>query len=203
MWRSGKATHYGPFPALPHFSEAGYQAQDVGVGCSNGEPGGDPRWNKILNYGIYNSTQKRSMAYLNGSDQDNLKLQVLNNLETSVWPVAFTVAVSERAYGGKNKKIACFQTLKIRNSKNHSFIVEASIVDFCPSNGCLWKSNELANNLDLYGQALWQALGADLNAGVIEIDVLWPPSLIPNSVHHNSYEVLCLIMFELLVFLFA
>jgi hypothetical protein len=203
MWRSGKATHYGPFPALPHFSEAGYQAQDVGVGCSNGEPGGDPRWNKILNYGIYNSTQKRSMAYLNGSDQDNLKLQVLNNLETSVWPVAFTVAVSERAYGGKNKKIACFQTLKIRNSKNHSFIVEASIVDFCPSNGCLWKSNELANNLDLYGQALWQALGADLNAGVIEIDVLWPPSLIPNSVHHNSYEVLRLIMFELLVFLFA
>lgn len=203
MWRSGKATHYGPFPALPNFSENGYQDLDIGVGCSNGVPGGDPRWNYILEQGIYNSTQKRSFANLNGSDLDSLKLQVLNNLETTVWPVAFTVAVSERAYGGRNKKNACYQTVYIRNSQNHSYIVNASIVDFCPANGCLWKPHELANNVDLYGQALWQALGADLDAGVLEVDVLWPPDLIANSAHDQSFGILLLLMFEFLMFVLA
>jgi hypothetical protein len=38
--RKGTATHYGPWDLI-HYSEAGYQPLDVGVGCSNGEPGGD------------------------------------------------------------------------------------------------------------------------------------------------------------------
>jgi hypothetical protein len=143
------------------------------------------------------------MAYLDGSNQDTQKLQILNNLESTVWPVAFTVAVSERAYGGRNKKNACFQTISIRNSKNHSYSVKASIVDFCPTNGCLWKSNELANNVDLYGQALWQALGADLEAGVIEIDVLWPPNLVANSAHDKSYAILFFGLLEIILFLFS
>jgi len=52
-WTSGYGTHYGPFPSSPHFSEVGYQPQDVGVGCSDGRPGGDPRWKNILSKGVY------------------------------------------------------------------------------------------------------------------------------------------------------
>jgi len=52
-WTSGFGTHYGPFPSNPHFSEVGYQPNDVGVGCSDGRPGGDPQWNNILSKGVY------------------------------------------------------------------------------------------------------------------------------------------------------
>lgn len=202
MWRSGKATHYGPFPALPNFSEIGYQTNQVGVGCSNGQPGGDPRWNKILEKGVYDTLQIKEMANLNGSDLDGLKLQVLDSLSETVWPLSFTVAVSERAYGGQNKRNSCYQTVYIRNSKNHSYIVNASIVDFCPLDGCLWKSHELENNLDLYGQALWTALGAGLDDGVLEIDVLWPTNLIANSAYHEAHGILFLFIFEFLIFFY-
>jgi hypothetical protein len=50
--RKGTATHYGPWDLI-HYSEVGYQPLDVGVGCSNGEPGGDPSWNSILEKGVH------------------------------------------------------------------------------------------------------------------------------------------------------
>jgi len=56
-WTSGYGTHYGPFPSSPHFSEVGYQPQDVGVGCSDGRPGGDPRWKNILSQGVHPSRE--------------------------------------------------------------------------------------------------------------------------------------------------
>ena len=193
MWISGLATHYGPFPILPHFSEIGYQLLDVGVGCSNGQPGGDPRWNKILNDGVYDRDQMEIMANINGSSLDSIKRQNLDLLSKSIWPKSFTVAVSERAYGGSNKVNSCFQTLQIRNSKNHSLIVNATIVDFCPTNGCLWPLNQVSRNLDLYGQALWTALGAQSQDSKVEIDVLWPSNLIPNSANIKYSRIIVIL----------
>jgi hypothetical protein len=47
-WLEGHATHYGPFPQFPAWSEVGYQPNEVGLGCSTGIVGGDPRWNEII-----------------------------------------------------------------------------------------------------------------------------------------------------------
>ncbi|KAI8923675.1 hypothetical protein BC831DRAFT_470135, partial [Entophlyctis helioformis] len=154
-WVRGKATHYGPFPSYPPFSEIGYQANDVGVGCSNGQPGGDPRWNAIL-------------------AQGTVPNPVMNS---TVWPVVPTVAVSEAAWGFGNKNRICFQTVRIRNARNTSLELTAHVVDFCPAAGCLWKAEERHRNVDLYGETTFRRLGGV--DGVIEIEVVWPAGLVP------------------------
>ncbi|KAI8906407.1 hypothetical protein EDD86DRAFT_210645 [Gorgonomyces haynaldii] len=62
-WQAGKATHYGPYPQYPALSEAGYQPLDVGVGCSDGRPGGDPRWNAILKKGTKSNPLMNSTVW--------------------------------------------------------------------------------------------------------------------------------------------
>lgn len=37
LTRNGQATHYGPWPSFPTYSEPGFLQNDVGVGCSNGQ----------------------------------------------------------------------------------------------------------------------------------------------------------------------
>lgn len=106
--RKGKATHYGPWE-IAYKSEVGYQPLDVGVGCSNGQPGGDPRWNEIL------------------EDGQHERLPHPANVAT-VWPKQPTVAVSAAMYG----KEACFQKIVIENKATGKSL-EASIVDFCPA----------------------------------------------------------------------
>lgn len=68
--------------------------------------------------------------------------------------------------------------MQIRNAKNRSRTITAHVVDFCPANGCLW-DNQF--NVDVYGQAAWMALGGDLDAGNLEIEVDWPKDIIPNG----------------------
>ncbi|KAI9193117.1 uncharacterized protein BJ171DRAFT_533808 [Polychytrium aggregatum] len=170
QWRAGQATHYGPFPDYLPLSEAGYQANDVGVGCSNGQPGGDPHWNAILSKGVY--------PPLNNSI----------NIGT-VWPKTATVAVSEAMYGFANKDKVCWSTLTIRNAANHSQTVQAIVVDFCPANGCLWPADQLANNVDLYGEATWNALGGGLLDGTVNIEIIWPANLNPNAQPMSGWAI--------------
>ncbi|KAL2914081.1 hypothetical protein HK105_206339 [Polyrhizophydium stewartii] len=158
-WLRGKATHYGPYPSFPGLSEAGYYPNDVGVGCSNGQPGGDPRWKAITAKGL-----------------------IPNPLDNNtVWPVVATVAVSETIWGSDNKAKICFQKVQIRNAVNQSLHVEAYVVDFCPTNGCLWPRSELRYNVDIYGQRTFQALGGGLLDGTIDIEVIWPDGIAPNN----------------------
>ncbi|KAJ3406141.1 hypothetical protein HDV05_006136, partial [Chytridiales sp. JEL 0842] len=133
-------TTTGPFPGRAFKSEPGYMPNDVGVGCSNGQSGGDPRWKAILENGTY---------------------PVPSNLAVNartVWPVTPTVAVSQRMYGATNKDNVCFQKIRVRNKFNTSLEVEAAIVDFCPTKGCLWNVNDLAYNVDIYGEMTWMML---------------------------------------------
>jgi hypothetical protein len=203
-FKLGKATHYGPFPIYPAFSELGYQALDVGVGCSNGQPGGDPRWQKILSAGTFNDSEIQSMANINVTfppempiPNPKFKNQVLDQLRTTVWPKAYTVAVSEKAYGGKNKQLICFQPIKIRNAKNPSYQITAYIVDFCPATGCNWPRDELTSNVDVYGQAAWFALGGTVGGGLLSIEVEWPPGIKPNenSGHFEKFSLFVLYAF--------
>jgi len=154
-WTSGFGTHYGPFPSNPHFSEVGYQPNDVGVGCSDGRPGGDPHWQKILSKGVYPSPN-------------------IVNHEKTVWPVAYTVAVSLAVW---NKEDVCWKTLKIRNKKKPQFVIEAYIVDFCPIGHCLWEDDYLPRNVDIYGEKAWLALGADVNESNLDVEIEWPKGL--------------------------
>jgi hypothetical protein len=74
-------------------------------------------------------------------------------------------------YGGPNKEKVCFQTVKVRNRKNSSLEINAVIVDFCPTRGCLWPMDELSYNVDIYGEMTWTMLGAGFDQGVMEIEV--------------------------------
>lgn len=125
-WLPAKATHYGPFPARPWLSESGYQDSEAGVGCSNGQPGGDPRWRAILaSNGTHNRSEVVQMGLLSGSGPTVTGLSppstesemdsVIRDkgLDRLVWPRAYTVAVSERAFGGRNKDKICFQTVQV------------------------------------------------------------------------------------------
>ncbi|RKO89426.1 hypothetical protein BDK51DRAFT_13864, partial [Blyttiomyces helicus] len=153
-WVPGFATHYGPFPSYPPGNDAGYQPLNVGVGCSNGDPGGDPRFNQILANGTYN-----------------------NPLDPScVWPKTPTVAVSAAAW--QNTDI-CYQTLKIRPKGNPSGELVAHVVDWCPASGCLWPQNQLTTNVDLYGEVTWLALGGDNQGamGQVPVEIQWPAGL--------------------------
>jgi hypothetical protein len=91
------------------------------------------------------------------------------------------VAVSEAAWGGFNKAKVCFQQIQIRNRNNPSTVVKAYIVDFCPTEGCLWAKDERQFNTDLYGQDTWNKLGGEIIGGTIDIEVKWPPGLVPNG----------------------
>lgn len=157
-WTRGHGTHYGPFPSDPHFSEIGYQPQDVGVGCSDGRPGGDPEWNKILAQGVYPSPN-------------------IVGHERTVWPVKFTVAVSAAVW---DKEDICWKTLKIRNKNKPDFEIEAIVVDFCPIGYCNWEDRYLARNADIYGENGWRALGADISDHSVEIEIEWPKGIAPH-----------------------
>jgi len=158
-WTSGYGTHYGPFPSNPHFSEVGYQPNDVGVGCSDGRPGGDPQWKSILSKGVYPAPN-------------------IVNHENTVWPVAYTVAVSAAVW---NKEDVCWKSIKIRNKNKPKNVIEAYIVDFCPIGHCLWKDKYLARNVDIYGEKAWLALGADINESNLDIEIEWPKGVIPHD----------------------
>ncbi|KAL6610902.1 hypothetical protein LY90DRAFT_502078 [Neocallimastix californiae] len=158
-WTSGYGTHYGPFPSNPHFSEVGYQPNDVGVGCSDGRPGGDPQWKSILSKGVYPAPN-------------------IVNHENTVWPVAYTVAVSAAVW---NKEDVCWKSIKIRNKNKPENVIEAYIVDFCPIGYCLWKDKYLARNVDIYGEKAWLALGADVNESNLDIEIEWPKGAIPHD----------------------
>jgi hypothetical protein len=125
-WLPAKATHYGPFPARPWLSESGYQESEAGVGCSNGQPGGDPRWRAILaSQGTHNRSEVVQMGLLSRTSPTTIGLKppltesdmasviTTKGLDRLVWPRAYTVAVSERAFGGSNKNKICFQTVQV------------------------------------------------------------------------------------------
>ncbi|KAJ3105449.1 hypothetical protein HDU97_008065 [Phlyctochytrium planicorne] len=181
IWVSGKATSYGPFPSRPYKSEIGYVANDIGVGCSNGQPGGDPHWNLILAQGTY----------------PNPNLTV--NADT-VWPQIPTVAVSQRKYGGDNKNQVCFQPILIRNKNSPEKQVEAVIVDFCPTQGCLWSGDDLSRNADIYGENTWTALGAGLDDGSIEVEIQWPAGVVPNNSRKSMTPSLPILQLAFILF---
>ena len=158
-YQSGHATHYGPFPSNPSASEAGYQPLDVGVGCSDGQPGGDPRWKAILERG----TKPNPI------------------MNSTVWPIQATVAVSEFAWGFKNKDQVCFKPIQIRNKKNPTQTISAIIVDFCPAAGCLWPSEQRPFNVDVYGEDTWFKLGGGKTDAMLDVEIQWPAGLVPNS----------------------
>lgn len=158
-WTTGYSTHYGPFPSNPQFSEIGYQPNDVGVGCSNGYPGGDPEWLKILANGTYPAPN-------------------IVNHEKTVWPVVYTVAVSAAVW---NRDDICWQKLSIRNHHHPEYKIEAYVVDFCPIGYCLWKDEYLARNIDLYGEKAWVALGGDISESKMKIDIEWPKGVVPHD----------------------
>jgi hypothetical protein len=176
-FQSGMATHYGPFPGFPPYSEIGYQPMDVGVGCSNGQPGGDPKWLEVLGNGV------RSNPLLN----------------STVWPMAPTVAVSAAAW---SKKVICWQSLQIRNKNNPSLVISARVVDFCPKEGCHWSPNSRHFNVDIYGQDTWEKLGGGLTDGQLEVEVSWPSGLVPyvNSSEKFSLALTfsCLLLFSII-----
>ncbi len=58
-------------------------------------------------------------------------------------------------------------------------MVEAVVVDFCPTNGCLWSNSERHANADLYGIKTFQALGGDEKGGAIDVEIAWPPGFTP------------------------
>ncbi|KAJ3111450.1 hypothetical protein HDU96_005683 [Phlyctochytrium bullatum] len=169
VWVEGKSTHYGPFPSRPFMSEVGYLPNDIGVGCSTGVPGGDPRWLSILSHGLY----------------PPLPSNLTQNTRT-VYPRIPTVAVSQRMYGGANKEAVCFKRIRIRNKAKPAFEVEAYIVDFCPTNGCLWKEEELARNADIYGEETWKRLGGGLDDGVIAVEIQWPVGVVPKDTKSSA-----------------
>ncbi|OAJ42648.1 hypothetical protein BDEG_26075 [Batrachochytrium dendrobatidis JEL423] len=156
-------------------SENGYQFNDVGVGCSNGEPGGDPRWNSIKDHGL-----------------------IQNPLDSkTVWPIVPTVAVSEFSWGGSNKDKICYQTLNIRNAHNHSQRLTAYVVDFCPTKGCMWSAKERQFNVDIYGQRTFSRLGGALMDGIIDIEIQWPTGIIANSAKNDfSFKTILIVWFN-------
>jgi hypothetical protein len=146
-----------------------------------------------LKKGIFTASQMQQMAHANYSIPPGLPIptkaqkdKALELLKNTVWPITFTVAVSEKAYGGSNKNRVCYQPILITNTQTKKNII-AIIVDFCPTNGCLWPSNQLDSNVDIYGQAAWLALGAGLTNGTMPISIQWPAGVVPNSSFQNHY----------------
>ena len=169
----------GPYPANPSMNEPGYYPNNVGVACSNGQPGGDPRFNEILSSGVLRNP--------------------LNNF--TVWPISFTVAVSEAAWGLANKDQICFQKIGIRNALNHSQSIEASIVDFCPASGCNWPTDQLKTNVDLYGQYSFWSVGGAANGSSVSVEIRWPTGIEPNAASTLSrfpFWVLLILTYSLL-----
>ncbi|KAJ1530120.1 hypothetical protein HK096_008312, partial [Nowakowskiella sp. JEL0078] len=157
-------------------SEAGYQPLEVGVGCSNGATGGDPNWNQILANGTY----------------PNISFAV--NAHT-VWPKVATVAVSEAIYGGVKAGTydsgerhipGCWKWVEIRNKAKPDLKVYAVIVDFCPKHGCLWPDDQLAKNVDIYGEYTWIALGGGSTQSTLELEIRWPLSISSNGGNENE-----------------
>ncbi|KAJ3149291.1 hypothetical protein HDU86_007014 [Geranomyces michiganensis] len=154
-WTAGKATHYGPYPSMPQYADAGFQPNEVGVGCSTGIPGNDPRWNTILAGGVY---------------------PVPPPFTTTIYPKQALVAVSREAFPSKlSANTMCYKTVQLKSRTNASLpTVSAIAVDFCPYKYCNWPKNELANNVDIYGEYTWKALGGQDGGGTIDLDILWP-----------------------------
>ncbi|KAJ3177604.1 hypothetical protein HDU87_004357 [Geranomyces variabilis] len=159
-WTPGKATHYGPYPSAPQYADAGYLANEQGIGCSTGIPGNDPRWNAIVAAGVY---------------------PVPPPFTTTIYPKQATVAVSRAAYPSKvTANSMCYRTLQLRSRTNSSLpTISAIAVDFCPYGTCNWPAKELANNVDIYGEYTWKALGGQDGGGTIDLDILWPADVKP------------------------
>ena len=165
-FQRGIATHYGPNPFYIPGSEAGYQPNAVGVGCSNGPD--DQNWSKLLAKGVFNVTRYEGIE------------------KSTVWPTTPTVAVSE--YSWKRNEI-CWKTVKIRNAENHSLAIDAIVVDFCPSQGCLWKRLDRAWNVDIYGIFSFHTLGGNANAGSLKIEIAWPPGIMPDTSYASRLSI--------------
>ncbi|KAI9199639.1 uncharacterized protein BJ171DRAFT_410643, partial [Polychytrium aggregatum] len=156
-WVPGHATHYGPYPQYPAWSEVGYLPGDIGVGCSNGQPGGDPNWDAILSNGTYPSPAGTQ----------------------TVWPIVATVAVSQKYWasnytGQTYRAPICWNSIWIRNPAFPNDVVEAQIVDYCPTQGCTWSEDELPYNVDIYGGATWTTLHGQTLDAKIAIEIIWP-----------------------------
>lgn len=176
-FQSGIVTRYGPNPLYIHGSEVGYQPNAVGVGCSNGS--NDPNWTKILAKGVYNVS-----SFL-GMDKN------------TVWPRTPTIAVSQFAW---NRNEICWKTVKIRNALNHSLAIEAVVVDFCPTSGCLWNPSDRAWNADIYGVISFQALGGEPNGGSINVEIAWPAGIKPDTSDSSTLSrSLCSLLFLFLL----
>ncbi|KAI8826611.1 uncharacterized protein EV422DRAFT_3845 [Fimicolochytrium jonesii] len=156
IWKAGHATRYGPYASNPAESEQGYLPNEVGVGCSTGIVGNDPRWNAIVAGGTYTNPTNPN----------------------TVWPKRPTVAVSEAAYPSKSR--ICYKTLKIRASGvKNAPIIDADVVDFCPAAKCNWPRKELAFNVDVYGEYTWKALGGKDGGGKLKVEIAWPADVTP------------------------
>lgn len=143
-------------------NEAGYQALEVGVGCSLGT--NETQWLDILAHG----TQPNPIS------------------PDTVWPIYPTVAVSQRMYKQIRDKM-CWSRIKIRNSQNTSQEVTAAVIDWCPSKGCNWPNEELAFNVDIYGEKTWVALGGPpMGGGKINVEVIWPEGVDPYTQRPES-----------------
>ncbi|KAJ3141671.1 hypothetical protein HDU90_006014 [Geranomyces variabilis] len=159
-WTAGKATHYGPYPSAPQFADAGYLPNEQGIGCSTGIPGNDPRWNAIVAAGVY---------------------PVPPPFTTTIYPKQALVAVSKAAYPSKvTANSMCYRTLQLRSRTNSSLpTISAIAVDYCPFALCNWPAKELANNVDIYGEYTWKALGGQDGGGTIDLEILWPADVKP------------------------
>ena len=159
-FQQGKSTTYGPNNVYTPFSEAGYQANSVGVACSTGPH--DPNWAKILAAGTYNTSGMAGVE------------------KGTIWPITATVAVSEYAWRGSKKDI-CWKTVTVRSRVNRSMSLDAIIVDFCPASGCLWDRFERAWNVDIYGVKAFQELGGNPQGGSLDVEISWPVGLSPDT----------------------
>ncbi|KAI8849534.1 hypothetical protein BC829DRAFT_416771 [Chytridium lagenaria] len=159
VWTTGKATHYGPFPSIPYKSEIGYLPNDVGVGCSNGVPGGDPR------------LERHSFRRAQPPHCQHLRQHQHYLAESS-----HCRCISKNVRRDNKAKI-CFQKLKMRNKNRPEFQVDAYIVDFCPTNGCLWGDEELAKNADIYGEETWLRLGGSIEDATMSVEIQWPAGI--------------------------
>jgi hypothetical protein len=110
----------------------------------------------------------------------------------TVWPKTPTVAVSGFAWA---KKDICWKTVTIRNKNDKSLTIEAVVVDFCPSSGCLWNRRERAWNVDIYGVRSFQALGGRTDGGNIDVEIAWPAGLKPNTSGSTNLKYSSIISF--------
>ena len=127
--------------------------------------GGDPHWNDLLRQGTRKPPNFTQNAH-------------------TIWPKMHTVAVSQAAWGHRKSDI-CWQQLFITNVDTGKSIV-ATVVDFCPTGGCLWDHKEVTNNVDIYGEAAWRDLGADPMQGTMKVQISWPSHISPLNMQTTS-----------------